>query len=132
MPLQKGKSKAAFSHNVSTEMHAGKPQNQALAIAYSEKRHSHSLGDTPGVKPHEGDTRAFPKLESDPRITEREHDPLNMMDGRTGLEYKVEHYDGTNVRVWKTETTGIPTFALGVPAEHGGLEPQRISSKKRV
>ena len=38
MPLMKGKSKAAFSHNVSTEMHAGKPQNQALAIAYSQKR----------------------------------------------------------------------------------------------
>jgi hypothetical protein len=38
MPLIKGKSKAAFSKNVSTEMHAGKPQKQALAIAYSVKR----------------------------------------------------------------------------------------------
>ncbi len=38
MPLIKSKSKAAFSHNVAAEMHAGKPQDQALAIAYSEKR----------------------------------------------------------------------------------------------
>lgn len=36
MPLEKGKSKKAFSHNVKTEMKAGKPQKQAVAIAYSE------------------------------------------------------------------------------------------------
>lgn len=33
-----GKSKKAFSKNVETEMHSGKPQDQALAIAYSVKR----------------------------------------------------------------------------------------------
>lgn len=38
MPLLDSASKQAFSQNVSTEMHAGKPQKQALAIAYSEKR----------------------------------------------------------------------------------------------
>lgn len=38
MPLETGKSKAAFSHNVATEMNAGKPQEQAVAIAYKEKR----------------------------------------------------------------------------------------------
>ena len=37
MPLYSGKSKAAFSHNVATEMNAGKPQKQALAIAYKQK-----------------------------------------------------------------------------------------------
>lgn len=36
MPLEKGKSKAAFSHNVRTEIKAGKPQKQAVAIAYRE------------------------------------------------------------------------------------------------
>jgi hypothetical protein len=36
MPLEKGKSKAAFSKNVKTEVAAGKPQRQAVAIAYSE------------------------------------------------------------------------------------------------
>lgn len=38
MPLIKSKSKAAFSSNVAAEMDAGKPQKQAVAIAYSVKR----------------------------------------------------------------------------------------------
>lgn len=38
MPLDKGKSKKAFSKNIKTEMAAGKPQKQAVAIAYSVKR----------------------------------------------------------------------------------------------
>ena len=38
MPLETGKSKTAFGHNVATEMKAGKPQKQAVAIAYSKAR----------------------------------------------------------------------------------------------
>jgi hypothetical protein len=37
MPLEKGKSESAFNKNVATEVNAGKPLKQALAIAYSEK-----------------------------------------------------------------------------------------------
>lgn len=33
MPLKKGKSKKVISQNIKTEMHAGKPQKQAIAIA---------------------------------------------------------------------------------------------------
>ncbi len=40
MPLIKSRSKKAFSKNVAKEMDAGKPQNQALAIAYDVKRRS--------------------------------------------------------------------------------------------
>ncbi len=36
MPLKKGKSKATFAYNVRTEMAAGVPQKQAVAIAYSQ------------------------------------------------------------------------------------------------
>lgn len=35
MPLIKGKSKKSISKNIKTEMHAGKPQKQAVAIALS-------------------------------------------------------------------------------------------------
>lgn len=35
MPLKKGKSPAAISANIKTEMAAGKPQKQAIAIALS-------------------------------------------------------------------------------------------------
>jgi hypothetical protein len=38
MPLEKSASKAAFRHNVKAEVSAGKPQKQAVAIAYSERR----------------------------------------------------------------------------------------------
>jgi hypothetical protein len=38
MPLKKSASKKAMSENIRAEMHAGKPQKQAVAIAYSVKR----------------------------------------------------------------------------------------------
>jgi hypothetical protein len=36
--LKKSKSKKAFSENIKTEMKAGKPQKQSVAIAYAVKR----------------------------------------------------------------------------------------------
>lgn len=36
MPLKAGKSKQVISENIATEMHAGKPQKQAIAIAMSK------------------------------------------------------------------------------------------------
>jgi hypothetical protein len=38
MPLTKSTSKKAFQKNVKTEIAAGKPQKQAVAIAYATKR----------------------------------------------------------------------------------------------
>jgi hypothetical protein len=44
MPLDKSGSKESFSNNVSAEMHAGKPQKQAVAIAYAVQR-DHARAD---------------------------------------------------------------------------------------
>lgn len=46
MPLSKGTGKEAFSKNVETEMAAGKPQKQAVAIAYSKQRKNRMNKDT--------------------------------------------------------------------------------------
>lgn len=44
MPLTKSPTKKAFSQNVKREIQAGKPQKQAIAIAYSVKRKAQSRG----------------------------------------------------------------------------------------
>jgi hypothetical protein len=36
MPLLKGRSRKIISQNIRTEMRAGKPQRQSIAIAFSE------------------------------------------------------------------------------------------------
>ena len=40
MPLKSGKSKKILSENIKELVNSGRPQKQAVAIAYSEKRKS--------------------------------------------------------------------------------------------
>lgn len=44
MPLKVSASQSAFRSNIKTEMKAGKPQKQAVAIAYSQKRKAQKKG----------------------------------------------------------------------------------------
>lgn len=44
MPLDKSAGKEAFSTNIKREIEAGKPQKQAVAIAYSVKRKAQGKG----------------------------------------------------------------------------------------
>lgn len=57
MPLEKSSSQPAFVRNLKTEMHEGKPQDQALAIAYSIKRRAkRAKGGKVHLGPVVGDT----------------------------------------------------------------------------
>lgn len=40
MPLKRGRSKAVISENIRREVNAGKPQKQAVAIAFNTARKS--------------------------------------------------------------------------------------------
>lgn len=51
MPLRKSSGRKAFSQNVAAEMDAGKPQKQALAIAYRVKRDAKRKGYADGGAP---------------------------------------------------------------------------------
>lgn len=50
MPLSYGTSKKSFSKNVKAEMKAGKPQKQAVAIAYQVKRDAEAKRNPKGKK----------------------------------------------------------------------------------
>jgi hypothetical protein len=46
MPLQKGNSPKVISNNIRNEIKAGKPRDQAIAIAYSKAGKSTSKGSS--------------------------------------------------------------------------------------
>lgn len=50
MPLIKSTGKKAVGKNIAAEMHAGKPQKQAIAIAMSTQRKAKGYGAMPGRK----------------------------------------------------------------------------------
>lgn len=68
MPLIKSANPKAFSENIRREMHAGKPQKQAVAIAYSEaqaakKSHGSDAGESVITK-HPSNTSTQGGIES--------------------------------------------------------------------
>jgi uncharacterized protein len=111
MPLETGKSKAAFSHNVAAEKNAGKPTKQAVAIAYSKKR-----GDC--------------DIESDEDIDMDEDCELDAMDGRRIVfDRRMETIDGhlvvTDCNISKANV--CPYMGSEVPGSEAlGLDPSKI------
>jgi hypothetical protein len=77
MPLRPGKSKAAFSHNVKAEVAAGKPQKQAVAIAYRESGEDELEIECDEDLEIDCVVDSSPRLAMDRAPTARTKDPIN-------------------------------------------------------
>src|SRR5271166_6296647 len=97
MPLIKGKSPKAFEHNIKAEMKAGKPQPQALAIAYSVKRKA-------------------PKKKASGGTVESGSKDMNYADG--GEAKRERPYTSEGQKGWTHEKD----YTAGVHREQGGGE----------
>jgi len=89
MPLIKRASKKALSKNIETEMHAGKPQKQALAIAFSTQRRAKKMAKGGELK-----AAAYK-----PSADDRDERELNMMASKKDehspeLDARDEHMSG--------------------------------------
>jgi hypothetical protein len=138
MPLQSGKSKAAFSHNVEVEIEAGKPQKQAVAIAYSKRGEDNievELREAieAGEKEAEHQRKALAKLgedlevEIEPTPSETVHDELPQLAFDRSARFK--DVDGRlHVRDCNISKANIcPYLGHEIPDhERLGLEPDRV------
>ena len=82
MPLIKSKSEKAFKHNIKAEIHAGKPQKQAVAIAYATKRAAKKAGggdvrpDPHSPHAFESDVDYYASLNKRPKPRMRKSEPF--------------------------------------------------------
>ena len=89
MPLIKSKSDKAFKSNIKAEMAAGKPQKQAVAIAYSTKRAAKKAGGgdvrPESYSPHsfDSDVDYYASLKKRPSSRMRSPEPM----GDTDMDY---------------------------------------------
>lgn len=96
MPLIQGKSKKSLSKNIEAEMHAGKPQKQAIAIAYSVQKKNKAKksygGMTPGYSDG-GEIRAASERPSEDEKRKRSQDMLDAHETEHGpeLDARREH-----------------------------------------
>jgi hypothetical protein len=138
MPLCSGKSQAAFSHNVEVEVAAGKPQKQAVAIAYSKKREASDdnpeveLGEAiqAGKKEAEHQRNALNALEIDTSIFQRAYDsrPRLAMDRAPTFRTKDRLNGWLHVSDCKISKANVcPYLGHEMPnAEKLGLDLQRV------
>ena len=80
MPLIAGKSPKSFSKNVATEMNAGKPQKQSLAIAYAMKKRAKKMAKGGAIRPtsdeeHEAVPNYMDFLETHPEMQKAKPPP---------------------------------------------------------
>jgi hypothetical protein len=89
VPLKHSKTPAAFKQNIRTEIAHGKPQKQAVAIAYSEKRraeHRHNHADGGKVAGCPGCYDEGGEVDNSPGVLDKVEKYLNDAGASTGWQ----------------------------------------------
>lgn len=103
MPLLHSKSKKAFEKNLKTELGAGKPKDQSLAIAYSVQRQSAKKRmSAGGIVPAHEDMSDRPKSLADAVMKKRRLAKGGFVEANDEAEHgvldtEVENYDDTEM-----------------------------------
>jgi hypothetical protein len=122
MPLMHGKSPKAFKQNIRTEMHHGKPQKQALAIAYAIKRKAQHKAKGGYMSGHERDeAEQFRELE--PEAKSYGMHTSGQRFGKEDVDRAVEHVEG---RMKRGE---LKMAGGGMCAAHGAYACEHCSSE---
>jgi hypothetical protein len=121
MPLIKSKSPKAFSKNVQAEMHAGKPQRQALAIAYSVKREAKKSGGGVNLSIKKGEK--LPASQG-AGLTQKGRDKLNR---ETGSHLKAPQAKGSRHDSFCARMSGMK----GPMKDENGKPTRKAASLKR-
>jgi len=100
MPLDKSGSKASIGKNISAEMHAGKPQNQAIAIAMDVMRRARRAMGGPPVDP-----KGPPELIDNSTVGSRAQDAMGQGIREAGQE---RHAKTNNAYSTFEEMLGLP------------------------
>jgi hypothetical protein len=116
MPLMKSKSPKAFSKNIETEMEHGKPQKQALAIAFSVKRKAAHKMAKGGSVPYKNDSAI---TESRPSTQERDNDSQEV--SRNSAKHAMR--PGDDARTGE-DTSYQAKKGKTFPIKHPGMVPQ--------
>jgi len=120
MPLIKSKSKEAFSKNVATEVKAGRPQKQAVAIAYSMKRAAKKK-DGGELKTVPEENKGLKKLPTEVRNKMGYMKSGGLWDNIHTKQERIKHGSGEHMR--KPGSKGAPTdydLKHSQSKKHGG------------
>lgn len=122
MPLIKGKSEKAFKQNVRTEMHAGKPQKQSLAIAYAMKRKAQKMAKG-GMMQGSGHDRSYSDGGSvfDPaKLASAQNSMRKAFHYADGGQIK-DNYQDANPNWHQTDDEGVDEYASGFVDHQGDV-----------